>query len=112
MLLVEVALSMEITHPVAAANPLGPFPLGLIFFFKKKKTAYWANIGRVVFGASNDRLMELTGAGNGENFTMRWRCAEVIGGGQKEVEVVGPLAGWEDKVSEDADLYWAEVRRR
>lgn len=76
------------------------------------KTAYWANIGRVIFGASNDRLMELTGAGNGENFTMRWGCAEVIGGGQKETEVVGPLADWEDKVSGDADLYWAGIREK
>lgn len=71
---------------------------------------YWANIGRVVFGASNDRLMALTGAGNGENFTMRWRCAEVIAGGQKDVEVVGPLEAWQDRVSGDADLYWAAVR--
>lgn len=74
-------------------------------------TAYWANIGRVIFGASNDSLMQLTGAGNGENFTMRWRCDEIVAGGQKEVEVVGPLADWEGKVCADADLYWAEVRK-
>lgn len=63
-----------------------------------------------MFGASNDTLMELTGAGNGENFTMRWHCGEVIGGGQKDIEVVGPLEGWQDKVSSDADIYWAAVR--
>lgn len=75
-------------------------------------TSYWANIGRIVFGASNDALMELTGKGNRENFTMKWECKEVVGGGQKDVEVVGPLReeGWEEKVVKDADLYWAKVR--
>lgn len=41
---------------------------------------------------------------------MRWECAEVIKGGQKDVEVVGPLEGWEEKVVEDADIYWKVVR--
>lgn len=75
-------------------------------------TIYWANIGRVVFGASNETLMTLTGQGNRENFTMRWGCGEVILGGQKEVEVLGPLEGWEARVREDADLYWRTVRER
>lgn len=75
-------------------------------------TAYWANVGRVVFGAGNDALLRLTGEGNGENFTMRWGCGEVLAGGQKDVEVVGPLEGWEGRVVEDADLYWAGVREK
>lgn len=62
-------------------------------------------------GASNDTLLELTGKGNKENFTMKWGCAEIVHGGQKDVEVLGPLKGWEDKVKEDADLYWAPVRK-
>lgn len=75
-------------------------------------TSYWANIGRIVFGASNDALMELTGKANRENFTMKWECKVVVGGGQKDVEVVGPLKeeGWEERVVKDADLYWAKVR--
>lgn len=73
-------------------------------------TAYWANVGRVVFGAGNGTLRRLTGEGNPENFTMGWGCAEVIRGGQKDVEVLGPLEGWEGRVVEDADLYWAKVR--
>lgn len=73
-------------------------------------TCYWANIGRVVFGASNETLFKVTGEKNRENFGMRWGCEEVIKGGQKEVEVVGPLDGWEGKVVEDADLYWKPVR--
>lgn len=75
-------------------------------------TVYWANIGRVVFGASNEALLALTGQGNSENFTMRWGCAEVIAGGQKQVHVVGPLEGWEKKVVDDADVYWQTVTAR
>lgn len=73
-------------------------------------TCYWANIGRVVFGASNEALLRVTGEGNRENFGMRWGCAEVIRGGQKEVLVLGPLEGWEERVVEDADVYWRGVR--
>lgn len=43
---------------------------------------------------------------------MKWGCAEIVHGGQKEVEVMGPLGGWEEKVKEDADLYWAPVRKQ
>ncbi|PSR92285.1 cmp/dcmp deaminase, zinc-binding protein [Coniella lustricola] len=75
-------------------------------------TCYWANIGRIVFGASNEALMALTGKENRENFTMKWECADIVAGGQKDVDVVGPLVeqGWADKVVKDADLYWAQVR--
>lgn len=73
-------------------------------------TCYWANIGRVVFGASNETLFKVTGEKNRENFGMRWGCEEVIKGGQKEVDILGPLDGWEGKVVEDADLYWKPAR--
>lgn len=63
-----------------------------------------------MFGASNKKLLELTGKENKENFTMNWGCGEIVKGGQKDVEVLGPLNGWEDKVAGDADLYWAQVR--
>lgn len=74
-------------------------------------TVYWANIGRVVFGAGNAALLRCTGEGNRENFGMRWGCGEIVAGGQKEVEVVGPLEGWEGRVVEDAEVYWGAVRR-
>lgn len=75
-------------------------------------TIYWANIGRVVYGASNDELYKLTGPNNKENFTMKWLCREIIAGGQKDIEVLGPLTGtWEEKVVEDADGYWSVVRQ-
>ncbi|CAN8099857.1 unnamed protein product [Discula destructiva] len=75
-------------------------------------TIYWANIGRVVFGASNAALLRYTGEKNRENFGMQWGCGEIIAGGQKDLEVVGPLTdeGWEERVVEDAEIYWAKVR--
>lgn len=74
-------------------------------------TIYWANIGRVVFGASNKALLKCTGEKNRENFGMRWECGEVIAGGQKDIEVVGPLEGWEERVVEDAEIYWSRIRK-
>lgn len=76
-------------------------------------TIYWANIGRVVYGASNEELYKLTGPKNKENFTMKWNCKEIIAGGQKDVDIIGPLTGtWEGKVVEDADRYWSVVREQ
>lgn len=54
-------------------------------------TIYWANIGRIVYGASEETLKRLTGEGNEENFTMSMPCREVLEKGQKEVQVWGPM---------------------
>ena len=69
-------------------------------------TIYWANIGRVVFAASEKELSKLTGAGNEENFTMELPCKDVIARGQKMVEVVGPVPEWEEKVVEESGKWW------
>lgn len=73
-------------------------------------TIYWAHIGRVVFAASNEQLAELTGVGNKENFTMKWGCREILGGGQKDVEVFGPVEGLDKVVVESAAEYWNKTR--
>ena len=52
--------------------------------------AYWAGIGRVVFGLSERRLREITG-NHPENPTLDLPCAVVFAAGQRRVEVVGPL---------------------
>ncbi|MCJ1472365.1 hypothetical protein MMC13_001012 [Lambiella insularis] len=75
-------------------------------------TIYWANIGRVVYGAGEDRLREITGEGNEENFTMRMGCREVFASGQKEVQVIGPVEDWEERVVASSDVYWKPVRDR
>jgi tRNA(Arg) A34 adenosine deaminase TadA len=52
--------------------------------------AYWAGIGRVVYGLSERRLKEVTGL-HPENPTLDVPCRVVFDGGQRRVEVVGPL---------------------
>lgn len=54
-------------------------------------TSYWANIGRIVFGMTEEMLLAQTGR-HSENPTMNLPCREVFAAGQKPVEVVGPVA--------------------
>ena len=51
---------------------------------------YWANIGRVVYGMTERRLLELTGS-NEQNPTFDLPCRDVFAKGQKAIEVVGPV---------------------
>jgi tRNA(Arg) A34 adenosine deaminase TadA len=52
-------------------------------------TAYWANIGHIVYGASEEALLELTGNAD-ENPTLSLPCRQVIAAGQKPMTVEGP----------------------
>jgi tRNA(Arg) A34 adenosine deaminase TadA len=52
--------------------------------------AYWAGIGRVVYGASERALKALTG-NHPENPTLDLPCTVVFAAGQRTVEVLGPL---------------------
>jgi len=67
--------------------------------------AYWAGFGRVVYGLSESRLRQITG-NHPENPTLDVPCRLVFAGGQRRVEVVGPLL--ED---EAAALHLAAWRR-
>ena len=53
-------------------------------------TIYWANIGGVVYGASEADLLSLTGNAD-ENPTLDLPCREVFARGQRTVEVLGPF---------------------
>ena len=53
-------------------------------------SAYWAGVGRVVYGLSERDLGALIGP-HPENLTMDLPCRVVLGAGQRVVEVVGPL---------------------
>ncbi len=53
-------------------------------------SAYWAGVGRVVYGLSERELGRLIGP-HPENLTMDLPCRVVLGAGQRPVEVVGPL---------------------
>ncbi len=52
--------------------------------------AYWAGIGRVVYGLSERRLKTLTG-NHAENPTLDLPCRTVFDAGQRRVEVIGPM---------------------
>jgi len=61
-------------------------------------TIYWTGIGRVLYAASESRLKELTGSNNNENMTMSLPCRTILQAGQRPVEVIGPVTGWEQKI--------------
>lgn len=73
-------------------------------------TIYWANIGRIVYAASEQQLANLTGQGNEENMTMAMPCREVLKGSQKELEIIGPVDVMEDVVVRESDIYWKPLR--
>jgi len=52
--------------------------------------AYWAGIGRVVYGCSECDLKALTG-NHPENPTLDLPCEAVFAAGQRRVEVIGPV---------------------
>ncbi|MEI6896335.1 MAG: nucleoside deaminase [Psychromonas sp.] len=52
-------------------------------------SAYWAGLGRIVYGLSEARLKELTG-NHPENPTLDLPCRTVFNAGQRKVEVIGP----------------------
>lgn len=54
-------------------------------------TAYWANIGHIVYGATEDALLALTG-NHPENPTLSLPCRDVLVRGQKPIRVTGPVA--------------------
>jgi tRNA(Arg) A34 adenosine deaminase TadA len=53
-------------------------------------SAYWAGVGRVVYGLSEHDLGQLIGA-HPENLTMNLPCRIVFAAGQRSIEVAGPL---------------------
>lgn len=51
---------------------------------------FWSNIGRVVFGLSEDRLYSLIGQ-DVTDAIIRLPCKELIQRGQRSIEVIGPV---------------------
>lgn len=66
---------------------------------------YWANIGRVVYGMTERRLLELTGS-NEQNPTFDLPCREVFSHGQKEITVIGPFHDVEVEAAQVHEGYW------
>jgi tRNA(Arg) A34 adenosine deaminase TadA len=68
-------------------------------------TQYWANIGRLVYGLAEQRLLALTGK-HAENPTMSLPCREVFARGQKAVRVWGPVAEVEAEIAALHAGFW------
>ena len=68
---------------------------------------YWAGIGRLVYGLSENRLRAITGD-HPENPTLNLPCRQVFESGQRQVEVVGPLL--EDEAAALHVGVWGEKR--
>ena len=69
-------------------------------------TQYWANIGTLVYGLSEARLLQLTG-NHAENPTLDLPCRDVFARGQKSMTVIGPVPDVEDEIAELHRSFWA-----
>ncbi len=68
-------------------------------------TAYWANIGRIVYGASEEKLLTLTGC-HAANPTLSLPCRQVFASGQKAIEVIGPVPELESELLAVHASFW------
>jgi tRNA(Arg) A34 adenosine deaminase TadA len=68
-------------------------------------TVYWANIGRLVYGMDERRLLELTG-NHAENPTLDLPCREVFARGQKAIGVWGPIPEVEAEIAALHAGFW------
>jgi tRNA(Arg) A34 adenosine deaminase TadA len=68
-------------------------------------TQYWAHIGRLVYGMSEQRLLQLTG-NHAENPTLDLPCREVFARGQKAMQVWGPLPEVEEEIAALHRRFW------
>lgn len=65
--------------------------------------AYWAGVGRVVYGLGERALRDLIGP-HPENLTLDLPCRTVFAAGQRSVAVTGPLL--EDEARAVHDGFW------
>ena len=68
-------------------------------------TQYWAHIGHLVYGMSEQRLLQLTG-NHAENPTLDLPCREVFARGQKAMMVWGPVPEVEDEIAALHRRFW------
>ncbi len=68
-------------------------------------TQYWAHIGRLLYGASEQRLRELTGD-DPANPTLDLPCRHVFAAGRKPVQVIGPVPELDAELAEPHLGFW------
>ena len=66
---------------------------------------YWANIGKIVFGITGERLLEMTGADD-KNPTFHMGAEKIIAAGQKEIALEGPVPEMEEEIVEVHKGFW------
>ena len=69
-------------------------------------TLYWANIGRLIFGMTEQRLLQLTGKHVG-NPTLNVPSRYVFEHGQKPISVIGPIPEVEDEIALVHKNFWS-----
>ena len=72
-------------------------------------TQYWANIGRVVYGMEESKLLAFTG-NHPENPTMDLPCREVFARGQKPISVIGPVPALEAEIGALHKAFWQRTQ--
>lgn len=70
-------------------------------------TAYWANIGRIVYGMSEHQLLQETG-GHKDNPTMSVSSRYVFDHCQKPVELIGPVEAMLAETIQIHRAYWQQ----
>jgi tRNA(Arg) A34 adenosine deaminase TadA len=68
-------------------------------------TLYWANIGRLVYGYEEAKLLALTGD-HADNPTINLPSRTVLAAGQKPIEVVGPFPELEEELLAPHRTFW------
>ena len=70
-------------------------------------TSYWANVGCVVFGISEETLLKMTG-NHSENPTLNLPCRRVFDAGQKKIQVFGPFNEVEEEIVRVHKSFWSK----
>ena len=65
---------------------------------------YWGNVGNVIYGVSEERLLDITG-NNDQNPTFSLQCRQVFSSGQKNIKVIGPFPEIEDEIVKVHEVY-------
>jgi tRNA(Arg) A34 adenosine deaminase TadA len=68
-------------------------------------TLYWANIGRLVYGMEESRLLAFTGD-HPENPTLDLPCRTLFAHGQKAIAVIGPVPEVEAEIAALHQDFW------
>lgn len=66
---------------------------------------YWANIGKIVFGITEERLLEMTGADD-KNPTFHMGAEKIIAAGQKGIALEGPVPEMEEEIVAVHKGFW------